>query len=187
MLRKPGGARSKKVVIIEEVLEDGEVVRYERGKLLGKGGFATCYELRDTATDEVCAAKCVSKKSLSEALRAQLQEEISLHALATDGTGHANVLQFYSSFEDEKCVFLLLEVARHGTLMDVVAARTRLTEPECQYWMPQLFAGLDHVRFSGQILGNDLVTCGRFPVHHFAVQTGTAGEPGRRAPRLNAE
>eukprot|EP01046_Picozoa_sp_COSAG06_P069252 COSAG06_NODE_18800_length_868_cov_1.063719_1_plen_101_part_10 len=93
-----GRGRKKKVVIIEEVLEDGDVVRYERGKLLGKGGFATCYELRDTANDEVCAAKVVSKKGLSEALRTQLQEEISLHALATDGAGHLNVLQFYSSF-----------------------------------------------------------------------------------------
>jgi serine/threonine protein kinase len=146
-----GRGRKKKVVIIEEVLEDGDVVRYERGKLLGKGGFATCYELRDTANDEVCAAKVVSKKGLSEALRTQLQEEISLHALATDGAGHLNVLQFYSSFEDDKSVYLLLEVARHGTLMDVVAARTRLTEPECQYWMPQLFAGLDHLDSLGVV------------------------------------
>ena len=151
MQRKAGSARSKKVVIIEEVLDDGEVVRYERGKMLGKGGFATCYELRDTANDEVCAAKCVSKKGLSEALRAQLQEEISLHALSSDGAGHQNVLQFYSSFEDAKSVFLLLEVARHGTLMDIVAARTRLTEPECQYWMPQLFAGLDHLETLGVV------------------------------------
>lgn len=150
-----GRGRKKKVVIIEEVLEDGEVVRYERGKLLGKGGFASCYEIRDTTNDDVCAAKIVSKKSLSEALLAQLQEEISLHALATDGAGHPNVLQFYSSFEDDKSVYLLLEVARHGTLMDVVAARTRLTEPECQYWMPQLFAGLDHLQSLG-IVHRDL-------------------------------
>ena len=150
-----GPGRRKKVVIIEEVLEDGEVIRYERGKLLGKGGFATCYELRDTTNDEVCAAKIVSKKSLSDALLAQLQEEISLHALAADGAGHPNVLQFYSSFEDDKSVYLLLEVARHGTLMDVVAARTRLTEPECQYWMPQLFAGLEHLESLG-IVHRDL-------------------------------
>eukprot|EP01043_Picozoa_sp_COSAG02_P030223 COSAG02_NODE_1921_length_10371_cov_10.918419_4_plen_561_part_00 len=146
-----GRGRKKKVVIIEEVLDGGEVVRYERGKLLGKGGFASCYELRDTTNDEVCAAKIVSKKSLSDALLTQLQEEISLHALASDGAGHPNVLQFYSSFEDEKSVYLLLEVAQHGTLMDIVAARTRLTEPECQYWMPQLFSGLDHLESLGVV------------------------------------
>jgi polo-like kinase 1 len=40
--------------------------RYERGKFLGKGGFAKCYELKDLATGELLAGKIVPKSMLTK-------------------------------------------------------------------------------------------------------------------------
>jgi polo-like kinase 1 len=40
--------------------------RYERGKFLGKGGFAKCYELKDQSTGELLAGKIVPKSMLTK-------------------------------------------------------------------------------------------------------------------------
>jgi hypothetical protein len=40
--------------------------RYERGKFLGKGGFAKCYELKDLSTGEQLAGKIVPKSMLTK-------------------------------------------------------------------------------------------------------------------------
>jgi len=40
--------------------------KYLRGKVLGKGGFATCYEMTDLEKNRVLAAKIISKASLTK-------------------------------------------------------------------------------------------------------------------------
>jgi serine/threonine protein kinase len=153
---------SKKAVVISEQLGDGGVRRYERGKLLGEGGFARCYEVRAldsrggaataaAATAPPLAAKVLRKQRLSAALAAQLREEIAIHRDVSAGEGHPHVLRFFGAFEDARCWYLLLEVARHGTLAEVLARRKRLTEPECQYWVPQLLSGLTHLEALGVV------------------------------------
>ena len=56
------------------------VKRYQRGELLGKGGFAKCFRVTDIDTKEDWACKIVSKKSLTEQCHVQkLQKEITVH------------------------------------------------------------------------------------------------------------
>ena len=56
-------------VIIEEKItkSNGETVvkRYQRGKVLGKGGFAKCYEVTNLETKKAVAAKIIAKNSLT--------------------------------------------------------------------------------------------------------------------------
>ena len=54
--------------IIEKIQSDGEVIekKYIKGKFLGKGGFAKCYELTDCETREKFAVKVVVKASLTK-------------------------------------------------------------------------------------------------------------------------
>ena len=40
--------------------------KYERGRFLGKGGFAKCYELKETTTGEITAGKIVPKSMLTK-------------------------------------------------------------------------------------------------------------------------
>ncbi|PFX11445.1 Serine/threonine-protein kinase PLK1 [Stylophora pistillata] len=40
--------------------------RYHRGRFLGKGGFAKCYELTDMETKEILAGKIISKTMLTK-------------------------------------------------------------------------------------------------------------------------
>lgn len=49
---------------IPDVLYDeGNRKRYKKGRFLGKGGFAKCYEITDFETKEVYAGKIVPKVS----------------------------------------------------------------------------------------------------------------------------
>ena len=63
--------------IIEEKitnpLGDPVVKRYARGKFLGKGGFAKCYEFTHTATGRKFAAKIIEKASLT---RSKAKEKV---------------------------------------------------------------------------------------------------------------
>lgn len=47
-------------------LENGIILKkkYFRGRMLGKGGFAECYECMDQETEEVIAAKIIKKDFL---------------------------------------------------------------------------------------------------------------------------
>ena len=53
---------------------------YKKGRFIGKGGFARCYELKDTQNDKLHAVKIVSKQSISKPrAQAKLKSEISIH------------------------------------------------------------------------------------------------------------
>ena len=57
--------------LIEEELAGGagqdKVIRkYTRGRLLGKGGFAKCYEITNHEDGRVMAAKIIEKSSLKK-------------------------------------------------------------------------------------------------------------------------
>lgn len=55
--------------IIEQkiTLANGEqkIKKYSKGKALGRGGFAKCYEVTNLETKKVLAAKIIAKNSLS--------------------------------------------------------------------------------------------------------------------------
>jgi len=57
-------------VIIEEKIKqpNGEtyIRKYLRGKQLGRGGFARCYEVTDLQTKTVLAAKIIPRNSLQK-------------------------------------------------------------------------------------------------------------------------
>jgi polo-like kinase 1 len=57
-------------VIIEErtMTADGNIVikKYAKGRFLGKGGFAKCYEVTDIDTNKIFAAKIIDKGTLSK-------------------------------------------------------------------------------------------------------------------------
>ena len=56
------------LAIIEEKIQtiSGETItrRYSRGRMLGKGGFAKCYEVTNMDNKKVLAAKIIQKSSL---------------------------------------------------------------------------------------------------------------------------
>lgn len=96
---------------------------YARGRFLGKGGFARCYELNDTNTGAVVAGKVVSKQLLQKSYQkdkvcpfqwiinnipplSQMVQEIQIHR----GLSHEHVVKLIDYFEDDDNVYVILEL-----------------------------------------------------------------------------
>ena len=58
--------RKEDIPIPDIVIDPSTGNRYMKGKFLGKGGFARCYELTEMNTKEIFAGKIVSKQLLTK-------------------------------------------------------------------------------------------------------------------------
>ena len=78
--RPPTSNEAPKQAEIPEIIVDpNSKKRYERGRFLGKGGFAKCYELKDLATGEITAGKIVPKSLLTKShQKEKMSQEIRL-------------------------------------------------------------------------------------------------------------
>ena len=64
-----GGSGDQQVIIEERISKvngDVAIKKYSKGKFLGKGGFAKCYEATNLDTKKVYAAKIIPKNSLTK-------------------------------------------------------------------------------------------------------------------------
>jgi polo-like kinase 1 len=91
------------VAIIEERISkvngDFAVKKYAKGKLLGKGGFAKCFEVTNLDTKRTLAAKIIVKASLTKSrARQKLISEIKIHK----SLRHTNIVGFEHVFEDQE-------------------------------------------------------------------------------------
>ena len=97
-------------VIEEKIVKfNGDVIikKYLKGRFLGKGGFAKCYEFTSLESKKVCAAKVVNKASLTKSRAKQkLMSEIKIHR----SLNHNHVVGFEHFFEDTENVYILLEL-----------------------------------------------------------------------------
>ena len=97
---------------------------YFKGKLLGTGGFAKCYEAVSTSDQRLYAAKVIPKKSINDKRqRYKLLIEIKIHK----GLKHKHIVEFIDAFEDKENIYILLEYCRNYTLKDLSKRRKRLT------------------------------------------------------------
>ena len=65
---------------VNKVNGDILIKEYVKGKLLGKGGFAKCYEFINQETKKICAAKIIPKAGLVKSRsRQKLISEIKIH------------------------------------------------------------------------------------------------------------
>ena len=108
-----------------EIIEDrsgtrrkhGLPARYSKGRFLGKGGFAKCYEVQDMETKEIFAAKIVSKASITKPrAHAKLRSEIAIHR----SLDHDKVVKFYDYFEDNDHVYIILELCGGQTMNEFI-------------------------------------------------------------------
>lgn len=83
--------------------------RYMRGRFLGKGGFAKCYEITDLDTKEVFAGKVVPKSML---LKPHQKEKMSMEITIHKSLENPHVVGFHGFFEDDDFVYVVLEICR---------------------------------------------------------------------------
>jgi polo-like kinase 1 len=160
---------------IEEKISSSQseikIRKYKRGKLLGRGGFARCYEFTCLDNNKVFAAKVINKQNLATSRQKQkLITEIKIHK----SVHHDQVVAFEHNFEDNENVYILLEVCNNQTLNELFKRRKKLTEIEVQCYIIQLVKGLQYLH-SHKIIHRDLKLGNLFLTDKMQLKIGDFG------------
>ena len=161
--------------IVEEKITkvNGEVQirKYIKGRLLGKGGFAKCYEFINQETEHSSAAKVIPKKSLVKSRAKQkLISEIKIHK----SLHHPNIVAFEHYFEDSENVYLLIEICHNQTLNELLKRRKKLTELEVQCYSNQIIKALKYLH-SHRVIHRDLKLGNLFISEKMEIKVGDFG------------
>ena len=161
--------------IIEEKIQKNtnefQIKKYRKIRLLGKGGFARCYEVLDEETNHYSAAKVIPKKNLIKSRAKQkLISEIKIHK----SVQHENIVKFEHYFEDVENVYILTELCHNQTLNDLLKRRKRLTELEVQYYVLQMVKALKYLH-NLKIIHRDLKLANMFLSENMQLKIGDFG------------
>ncbi|RUS69884.1 hypothetical protein EGW08_022352 [Elysia chlorotica] len=157
---------------IPEVLNDPAAgKRYLRGRFLGKGGFAKCYELTDMDTKEIWAGKIVPKTLLAKQhQKDKMAQEIAIHR----NVNHKHIVQFHTFFEDNDNVYILLELCRRRSLMELHKRRKAVTEPEARLFVKQIIEACQYLH-NNRIIHRDLKLGNLFLNEEMEIKIGDFG------------
>lgn len=134
---------------------------FDVGQELGRGGFAVVYRARVRLSGLEVALKVVDKHRACELATstignagslptacdgvelacARVANEVRLHW----GLKHPTVVELFDFFEDERFVYMVLELCGGGDLYRTLKARGPLGEGEAAGYMGQLLAGLAYL------------------------------------------
>ena len=173
--QNPDNKRAEEVVIVEEKISNimGEplIKKYTKGKFLGKGGFAKCYEFTNMENNKVMAAKIIPKATLKKSRhRQKLLSEIKIHR----GLTYVNIVKFEHVFEDNENVYILLEMCTNQTLNDLCKRRKRLTEFEATYYIYQIVGALKYLQ-RNRVIHRDLKLGNLFLSDKLEIKLGDFG------------
>jgi polo-like kinase 4 len=126
---------------------------YQVLDLLGKGGFANVYRARCKHNGQEVAIKMIDKKLMRAAgMVARVQNEVEIHCQLK----HPSILELYKFFEDQKYVYLVLEMCHNGELQQYLNSHSRvLSEREAAVYLTQIIDGLEYLHSHG-IVHRDL-------------------------------
>lgn len=124
---------------------------YKTGCLLGKGGFAICYEGQLAGTKRKYALKIVKSYMPQKKMEQKFQTELQIHSKMR----HANIVKFHRAFTYLECTYIVLELCPNASLMDMVKKRRFITEPEVRFWTVQMAGAIKYMHAKG-IIHRDL-------------------------------
>jgi polo-like kinase 1 len=156
---------------ISKVNGDFTVKKYSKGKLLGKGGFAKCFEVTNLENKRVIAAKIIQKSSLTKSrARQKLISEIKIHK----SLHHTNIVSFEHVFEDQENVYILLEICTNQTMNELLKRRKRLTELEVQCYTVQIINAMKYLH-ANRVIHRDLKLGNLFLSEKMEIKIGDFG------------
>ncbi|XP_010778534.1 serine/threonine-protein kinase PLK3 [Notothenia coriiceps] len=157
---------------LAQVVTDSKTGRsYSKGKLLGKGGFARCYEMTDLSSNKMYAVKVIPQSRVSKPhQRDKITNEIELHKTLS----HKHVVKFSHHFEDQDNIYIFLELCSRKSLAHIWKARHTLTEPEVRYYLRHIISGLKYLHSRG-ILHRDLKLGNFFVNENMELRLGDFG------------
>ena len=87
---------------------------------------------------------------------------------------HPNIVQFHRAFTYQESTYIVLEICRNGSLMDMVKKRKHLTEPEVRFYTIQIAGAIKHMHSKG-VIHRDLKMGNIFLDDNMNVKIGDFG------------
>ncbi|XP_055902706.1 serine/threonine-protein kinase polo [Eupeodes corollae] len=157
--------------IPDRLYDAGTNRTYKRMRFFGKGGFAKCYEIIDVETNNVYAGKIVSKKlMMKHNQKEKMTQEISIHK----SLNHKNVVKFHGFFDDSLNVYIVLELCKKRSMMELHKRRKVITDYECRYYIYQIIEGVKYLH-DNRIIHRDLKLGNLFLNDQLHVKIGDFG------------
>lgn len=119
---------------------------------IAQGGFAKCYEIVDLANNQVYAGKIVSKKMM---MKHNQKEKMSQEILIHKSLQHKNIVNFLSFFDDPANIYIVLELCKKRSMMELHKRRRVITDYECRFYIFQILDGVRYLHDS-RIIHRDL-------------------------------
>nr|XP_056700024.1 serine/threonine-protein kinase PLK3 [Euleptes europaea] len=151
---------------------------YSKGRLLGKGGFARCYEMTDLSSGRTYAVKVIPHSRVAKPhQREKIINEIELHK----DLHHKHIVKFSHHFEDSDNIYIFLEHCSRKSLAHIWKSRHTLLEPEVRYYLKQIISALKYLHLKG-ILHRDLKLGNFFINENMELKVGDFGLAARQEP-----
>ncbi|TMW47930.1 hypothetical protein DOY81_006986 [Sarcophaga bullata] len=118
------------------------------GKVIGSGNYAKVKMGYSEEYGKRVAIKIISKiKAPAEYTQKFLPREIE----AVKGLHHDNLITFYQSIETSHRVYLIMQLAENGTLLDYVREKKYLDESQARNLFKQLMSAVEYIHSKGVV------------------------------------
>eukprot|EP01117_Protostelium_nocturnum_P014858 TRINITY_DN56_c0_g1_i2.p1 TRINITY_DN56_c0_g1~~TRINITY_DN56_c0_g1_i2.p1 ORF type:complete len:853 (-),score=235.81 TRINITY_DN56_c0_g1_i2:111-2669(-) len=121
----------------EQLLVNG----YQLGKTIGKGSFSKVKLSSHTKTGEKVAIKCLRKDKMDEDMLKMVERELFIMKLLK----HPNIISLFEIQQTDNCIYLIMEYASGGEIMDFIVAHGRLQEKEARKFFIQLINAVKYM------------------------------------------
>ncbi|XP_015438909.1 PREDICTED: testis-specific serine/threonine-protein kinase 3-like [Dufourea novaeangliae] len=119
---------------------------YALGKTIGAGSYATVKVAKSDRHNCQVAVKIISKfQAPGEYLRKFLPREIEV----VKGLKHPNLIRFLQAIETTHRVYIIMEYAQNGSLLDIIRRDTYIDEFRSRRWFRQLLEAIDYCHGRG--------------------------------------
>ncbi|CAL1682715.1 unnamed protein product [Lasius platythorax] len=144
---------------------------YTLGKTIGAGSYATVKVAKSNRHDCQVAVKIVSKfQAPGDHLTKFLPREIEV----VKGLKHPNLIRFLQAIETTHRVYIIMEYAQNGSLLDVIRRDIYIDELRSRKWFRQLLEAIDYCHNRG-IVHRDIKCDNLLMDHHFNIKLSDFG------------
>ncbi|KAI5191070.1 polo-like kinase 1 [Nematocida minor] len=145
---------------------------FEITAMIGRGGFAQCFSVRNLKTQVELAAKIIKKTELIRAKNKQkLLSEIKIHL----SVNHKNIVKLFTYFEDKDFVFLIMEICRNKSMMDFLKRNKLINEKHVRIFLLQIISALDYLHRECSVVHRDMKLANLFLDDDFNIKVGDFG------------
>ena len=125
-----------------------EMHGYQVGKTIGSGSYATVKEAVSSKHKCKVAIKIISKKRApDDYLRKFLPREIDVIKYLR----HPSLVLFYQCIETTNRMYLIMELAPKGDLLDEIRGKKHIPEAQAAFWFAQLTNGIEYIHEKGVV------------------------------------